>query len=623
MDARLLEKYNQELRFIREMGTEFAKQYPKIAGRLDLGSTECGDPYVERLLEGFAFLTARIQLKMDAEFPRFTQHLLEMVYPHYLAPLPSMTVVQFDPDLKGGVTEQGFLLPRHTELRSTQSVKGHVSCKFRTAQDVMLWPIRLTQAEYLSRGDAAHYAAGRVKGVKAAFRLRLETVMDMAFKDIAIDKLHFFLKGTGDIATQIYELLLAHSLGVVVQPAIKKPGWSNLHHRRCIQPMGFDDDQALLPYGHRSFQGYRLLQEYFALPERFLFVEINDLAGSVQRCDHTALEIVILLDKAQDTLEDLFDAENIALNCSPAVNLFPKRADRIHLNHRSTDHHLVIDRTRPLDYEVYTVAEVAGYGSGSIDEQIFHPFYAVQDGMAETERAYYTIERRPTLESISSIGTKTKSRYLGSEVFVSLVDADETPYQSELKQLGVDVLCTNRGLAQYMLSGQEVPELNLEIGAPVNAVRSLTGFTDPKAAYPDGEYSWRLISHLSLNYLTLLDDDENDGAKALQELLGLYGDFAQTTIKKQIEGVLAVTSQQVVRRIPVDGPMAFGRGMEITITLDDLAFQGTGAFLLGAVLERFFSKYVSINSFTQTRVKTRERGEIMQWPVRTGTRTLI
>ncbi len=622
MDTRLLEHYNEELRFIREMGVEFSRRYPKIAGRLDLGSTDCADPYVERLLEGVAFLTARVQLKMEAEFPRFTQHLLEMVYPHYLAPTPSMCVVHFQPDLRGGVTEQGFVLPRHTELRGSQALKGHVNCKFRTAHEVMLWPVKLVQADYLHRGEATRYATNNISGVRSAIRLQLETVDDIPFQDLDMDKLPLYLDGGGDLPTQIYELLMAHTLGMVIQPGDIKAGWKEFRHRRHVSPMGFDDEQALLPYPHQSFQGYRLLQEYFTLPQRFLFVELDNLLRAVRRCSGTALEIIIFLDAAEDKLEDLLDERNFALYCSPAINLFPKRADRIHLSHKTTAHHLVVDRTRPRDYEVYSVNGVTGYGTGSQIQQVFRPFYSVQDGSLSNENAYYTIERRPTLESIKNRGVTRASRYLGSEVFISLVDAHQAPYSPELKQLGVDTYCTNRGLAQFMLSGQEVPEFNLEIGAPVTGVRSLTGFTDPKAVYPEGEYTWRLISHLSLNYLTLLDQDQENGAKALREMLGLYGDFAEASIRKQIEGVTSVASRQVVRRVPVKGPMSFGRGVEIELKLDEAAFQGQGAFLLGAVLDRFFSKYVSINSFTQTRVSTLERGELVTWPVRTGTRTL-
>lgn len=624
MDQRLLERYNQELRFIREMGVEFARRYPKIAGRLDLRGSECDDPYVERLLEGFAFLTARIQVKMDAEFPRFTQHLLEMVYPHYLAPTPSMAVVRFEPDLNGGVTEQGFLLSRHTELRSTFAYKGRAKCKFLTAKNVMLWPLKLTKAEYLPLGEAGRYASPEMRGVKAGLRFRFTTVGGIKFNQLALDRLPLYLFGGGDLSSQLYELLIGHSLGVTVLGMGVAQTWREYLHRRTVSALGFDEEEALLPYGPESFSGYRLLQEYFTLPQRFLFVELGGLETAVRRCDGNGLEIVVLLDTARTELEDLVSSERFALFCSPAINLFPKHADRIHLNNKSTEHHLIVDKTGPRDYEVYRVHEVTGFGSGSNPEQVFRPFYAFQDQASEEiHHAYYTLRRRPAMAPINSSNEGVKSRYLGSEVYLSLVDAKETPYRSDLKQLGVDTLCTNRNLPQYLLPGQGRADFSLQVGAPVNTVRCLAGPTEPIPSYPEGEYNWRLINHLSLNYLTLLGDGQGRGAGALREMLQLYGDFAQPAVRKQIDGILAVESNNVVRRILANGPMTFGRGVEITITLDESAFEGTGAFLFGAVLERFFCKYSSINSFTQTVVKTRERGEIMQWPVRTGTRTVM
>nr|WP_174624665.1 type VI secretion system baseplate subunit TssF [Candidatus Methylobacter favarea] len=624
MNSRLLEHYHRELQFIREMGGEFARRYPKIAAGLDLGGTECADPYVERLLEGFAFLTARIQLKMEAEFPRFTQHLLEMVYPHYLAPLPAMSVVQFNPDLKGGVTEEGFLLPRHTRLLSNSSVKGRAKCEFQTAHELKLWPLRLAEASYLPLGAAIRYAEPNVQGVKAALHLRFETALYIKIKQLPLNSLPLYLHGTGTVPLKLYELLLGHCLAIIVQPGSNNPAWRERLNKSAIQSQGFESQHALLPYTSPSFQGYRLLQEYFALPQRFLFVELSNLQPALNHCDDTAVEIVILLDTARAELEDLISADNFALYCTPAINLFPKRIDRVHLTHHSTEHHLVADKTRQDDFEVHTVAEVVGYGSDGSTEQRFRPFYSTrQDRGDESAFAYYTVHRQPKLESINKSPKKLKADYLGSEIFISLVDASETPYQNDLKQLGINTLCTNRDLPKLMLIGEDVTDFTLDISAPVEAVRCLIGPTDPKPSPAAGEHAWRLINQLSLNYLSLINNNDTQGAVALCDLLRLYGDFAESSIAKQIEGLLTVTSRSIIVRVPVAGPMSFGRGVEITVTFDESAFEGASSFLLGAVLEKFFCKYVSINSFTQLVVKTRERGEIMKWPVRAGTRTLI
>lgn len=622
MNPRLLEHYQRELQFIREMGNEFARIHPKIASGLDLTGTECADPYVERLLEGFAFLTARIQLKMEAEFPRFTQHLLEMVYPHYLAPLPAMVVAQFKPDLHGGVTEQGFLLPRKTRLLSNSRIKGRAKVEFRTAHELQLWPLQLTEASYLPLGAALGYAGTNTRGVKSALRLRLETVLDLSVCQLPIDRLPIYLHGIGALPPQLYELLFGHVITTVIQPPGQSPPWrENLD--KAIQPLGFEQQHALLPYTPASFHGYRLLQEYFALPQRFMFFELVNLRSALQRCNAASVEIIILLDVARPELEDLVNKDNFLLYCSPAINLFPKRADRIHLNQSSTEHQIIIDRTAQSDYEVHTVTEVTGYGAATSVEQIFQPFYSMrQETYADNSFAYYTIRRQPSLATATNRTGKLKASYLGSEVFVSLVDSSATPYRSDLKQLGVNVLCTNRDLPLLLLFDEIDVDFTLEISAPVDAVSCLAGPSDPRPSSAEGEYAWRLISHLSLNYLSIVDSDNAQGAFALRELLRLYADFTKPAVTRQIEGLLSIESRPAVMRVPVAGPMCFGRGVEITVTLEEAAFVGASAFLLGALLEKFFCKYVSINSFTQTIVKTRERGEIMRWPVRTGTRTL-
>ncbi|MDD5268009.1 MAG: type VI secretion system baseplate subunit TssF [Methylococcales bacterium] len=623
MNPKLIEHYQRELQFIREMGMEFAKSHPKIAAGLDLGGTECADPYVERLLESFAFLTARIQLKMEAEFPCFTQHLLEMVYPHYLAPLPSMAVVQFKPDLKGGVTEAGFILPKQTRLLSNTGIKGRAKCEFRTAHELKLWPLQITEAAYLPLGAAVRYADSSMQGVKAAIRLRLETVLDMPVKQLSIERLPVYLQGIGALPLQLYELVFGHSISIVLQPVGQSPAWRE-KISNALQPMGFEQQNALLPYGPSSFQGYRLLQEYFALPQRFMFFELVNLQPALQRCNETAVEIVIFLDAVKPELEELVGKDNFVLYCTPAINLFPKRVDRIHLNHRSSEHQIIVDRTAQSDFEVHTVTEVAGYSEGILVEQIFHPFYTNRQETAAADGiAYYTLRRQPSLASnISSTG-KLKAPYLGSEVFISLVDGSAAPFRRDLKQLGINALCTNRDLPMLQFIGEGDTDFTLDISAPVDAVRCLAGPADPKPPHSEGEHAWRLISHLSLNYLSLIDNNDSQGAIALRELLRLYGNFAEPAVAKQIDGLLSVKSRPVVLRVPVAGPLCFGRGVEITVTFDEAAFAGAGSFLLGAVLEKFFCKYVSINSFTQVVVKTRERGEIMRWPVRTGTKNLI
>ena len=623
MDPRLLSYYNRELQYIRETGQEFAKEFPKIAGRLGIESLECTDPYVERLLESFAFLTARVQLKIDAEFPRFTQHLLNMVYPHYLAPTPSLAVVQLQPSLSEGALSDGFKVPRGSVLKSFVGRGEQTACEYRTAHETTLWPLEITSAEYTSfLGDLGNLRLP-VKA-KAAIRLRLHTSAGLTFGQLALDSLPLYLRGGDEIAMRLYELLLAHTVALVVRPAGSSGNAGEVIVDDPVRPLGFEDEEALLPFGPRSFQGYRLLTEYFAMPSRFLFANLTGLGPAVRRCTTSELEIVIVLDAQDARLEKAVGPAQFDLFCTPVVNLFPKRTDRIHLSESEHEYHVVPDRTRPMDYEIYQLTEVIGYGASGDEKQEFFPFYALHDRIsAEDMSSYYTVRREPRMLSTKQRSQGARSSYVGSEVFLALVDSVEAPVRPQLKQIAMMALCTNRDLTLHIPIGQRSSDFVLESGAPVEAVRCVAGPTPPRPSYAHGDPAWRLVSHLSLNYLSLTDDSNGGGASALRELLTLYGETSDPIVQKQIEGVRRVSSTSVTRRLPIPGPVAFGRGIEVTLTLDESAFEGAGVFLLGSVLERFFAKYVSLNSFSETVLKTIQRKEIVRWPARLGRRPAI
>lgn len=624
MDPRLLKYYNHELQHIREMAGEFALEYPKIAGRLGLDSFECADPYVERLLEGFAYLSARVQLKVDAEFPRFTQHLLEMVYPHYLAPTPSMAVVQLQPDLMEGSLNEGFLIPKASSLRSEIGKGLQTACEYRTAHDLTLWPLELTEAEYLSgAGAVANLGAPSLPGLKAGIRLRLKTTAGLKFNQLSLNNLPLYLRGAGELPMQIYEQLLANSLAVVIQPTSRPVAWQQVIKQSAVVPLGFAENEALLPYTPRSFQGYRLLQEYFAFPERYMFVELTQLQTALQQSSEHEIDIIILLNRSNPQLVNEIDASRFALFCAPAINVFPKRADRIHLTHQTHEYHIVPDRTRPLDYELYQIQEVTGFGSTSDDQQTFLPFYQASSDLShKQQRAYYSVMRSPRVISSKQKLQGPRSSYVGNEVYIAIVDSHEAPFKSDLRQLGLELLCTNRDLPLHLPIGMGKTDFTIQTGAPVESIRCLSGPTKPRPSNAYKDTAWKLISHLSLNYLSIINNNDSEGATALRSLLSLYGDNSDSSFRKQIEGVLSIQSKPIVRRINTAGPIVFGRGLEITINVDEAAFEGSGVFLLGMVLEQFFAQYVSLNSFTETVLTTNDRGEIMRWPTRLGQRHL-
>ena len=620
MNAKLLRYYERELAHLREIGGEFARDYPKVAGRLGLETYACADPYVERLLEGFSFLAARVQLKIDAEFPRFTNHLLELVYPQYLAPTPSMAVVQLQPDMSEGSLAAGFKVPRDTALHSQLGKGDQTACEFRTAHDVTLWPVELVQARYFACG--AHVAGidlSRLGGVKAALRLRLRVGAGLTFSDLALDRLPLHIRGGEAMPSRILEQLLAQAAGVLVMPVQEHVDWHQFLPKSAIRSVGYSDGEALLPSGPRSFQGYRLLQEYFAMPQRFMFAEVAGLANSVSRCTAEQLDVIVLFKKLDPVLEQSLSAANFGLYCTPAINLFPMRTERVHLSDQQSEYHVIPDRTRPMDYEIYQIESVTGYGSGAEASQTFESFYRANDLHARTPpNAFYQLRRDARVLSEQQRRQGPRSSYIGSELFLSLVDAQEAPHRSDLRQLGIDTLCSNRDLVLSMPVGSGRTDFTVESGAPVQSVRCVAGPTVPAPSFAEGETAWRLVSHLSLNYLSLLDQDKEQGATALRDLLRLYCRVDDEAAHKQIEGLRSVTADSIVRRLPLPGPITYGRGLQVCVTLDESAFEGAGVFVLGSVLEQFFAKYVSLNSFTETVIKSTARGVIMQWPARVG-----
>jgi type VI secretion system protein ImpG len=624
MDERLLEHYNNELRHLRDTAGEFAREFPKIAGRLALDKDAkdvCPDPYVERLLEGFAWLAARVHLKLDAEFPRFTQSLLETVYPHFLPPIPSMAVVRFDPEEGDAGLAAGVVIPRGTLLRSNLGKGERTACTFQTAQAVRLLPVKLAEARYFTR-DLVQLNLPSGVPARAAIRLRLQTTAAVPFKEIKLDPVTFFLRGADEFPSWIYEQIFARGTALVVQSPEDNGRTLGVLPAGSIRPVGFASHEALLPAASRSFEGYRLLREYFAFPQRFRFFELGGMAGEVAQCKGNQLDLIILLKDVETRLEGRLDASYFELFCSPVLNLFAKQLDRIDLSQQFSEFQVVPDRNRPLDFEVFEIQSVTGYGSEPGQEQEFRPFYLAHDADAGAG-GFFTANRVPRVLTAREKQFGRRSNYAGTEVFLSLVDANSAPYRPDLRQLGVKALCTNRHLPIQMAVGIGRTDFTMDLAAPVKSIRCLAGPTLPVPSQAEGRFSWRLISHLSLNYLSLVDSKTEGGASGLREMLKLYTQAGDRQTARQIEGVLSVQSRPILRRVKIPGPITFARGLEVTITFDEPALEGIGVFIMGAVMEQFLAKYVSLNSFTETVIKTQQRGEIMRWPARMGKRQIL
>jgi type VI secretion system protein ImpG len=643
MDPRLIRLYQDELTHLREVGREFAREHPKIAGRLGMESMEVTDPYVERLLEGFAFLAARVQLKLEAEHPKLVAQLLQSLYPNFLAPVPSCAVMRLTADTADPNLARGHRVPRGSAVVSLVPRGQNTRCEFRTAFAVTVWPLSITSVQYFTH--APDLPMARLPGARAAkggLRLRLKAGGGLKIGQLAqggLDKLVLHISAGDDVAFRLHELVLGACIGTYVAevPVAKAGGASAAAATRwrdaaSIQPVGFGDDEALLPETLRAFSGHRLLQEVAALPQRLLFFEFGDLAARCAGMAGDEVDLVMLFSRGDGALESLVDAGSLALNCTPAINLFPRRLDRVTMGPGQWEYHLVPDRTRPMDLEVHSIDSVVGHAAEGTRD--FKPLFTHHHDTPAEGHGYWTLRREPRRPSDRQRvqGARVPS-YLGEEAYLSLVDPGHGPYREGLRQLSVLAWVTNRDLPALLPQGtgmpapgspeaDAAPTWQLDAPGPVARVDCLRGPTRPVSRQPQGEIGWSLVSHLTQNHLALGDDVEA-AAAALRDTLRLYGPPHDGGWAHQAEGLRALRTQPVVRRLPMAGPLAFGSGTEVTLEVDEQAFQGSSAFLLASVLERFFARHAAINSFTQFNLRSAQRGLVKAWPPRLGSAQVL
>ncbi|ODT96335.1 MAG: type VI secretion system protein ImpG [Planctomycetes bacterium SCN 63-9] len=615
----LLDYYNRELTYIRQLAAKFGERYPKIAERLQIGLDRSEDPHVERLIEAFAYLTARIRSKIDDELPEVTSSLLDVLYPHYQAPIPSMAIVQFrlDPEQTG--LTSGYLLPRGTELE-TEPVHGE-PCRFRTGYPVTLWPIEVKSAGLVQ----APFPAPPVpftRDASSVLRLVLRCASpESTVSELGLTTLRFFLKGQPHHVYRLYEMIFNNTLvpdnqriGAVVagSPTDSHP---LILGKENLRPVGFDQEDGLLPYPARSFKGYRLLSEYFAFPQKFLFFDVD--LPSPEKLAHLGnqIELYFFFNRSNSELARSISADTFQLGCAPIINLYRQRAEPIAITHSDFEYRVIPDRRLPLAHEIYSIDRVDGSSpQGEVVE--FSPFFSIKHARSRAaDRNYWHAVRRPA-EETSIYGDQ------GTEVHLSLMDLKFRPSSPANWTMEVETTCLNRDLPHDLPFGGDQPRLQIrEGGGLISRITCLTAPTRTLRPALGHGVLWRLISHLNLNHLSLVDDPRAD---ALREILTLYdfGDSAET--RNQIDGILSVRSRRVVGAIRSGGPVSFCKGVEVTLQFDEEKFTGSGLFLFASVLERFLALYSNLNSFSKmiATVKGRE-GDLRRWPPRIGEKVLV
>jgi type VI secretion system protein ImpG len=610
MRDELLHYYERELTYLRRLGAEFGRRYPKVASALQLEPTRSDDPHVERLLEGFAFLTARVHLKLDDEFPRITEALLDVVYPEATRPVPALSLVQFELDPDQGKLTGGYRIPPETMLHSRPT--NGVTCRFRTCYDTTLWPLEVSAAAW----EAPHQLDPPIRGTDAvaALRLVLKCPPELGFGKLELDTLRLYLNAEPNVAAALYELL-CHGC---TQIQLRRPGGRQepvVLPPTALRPVGFELDEGVLPVPRRSFVGYRLLTEYFTLPEKFYFLDLSGLTALREADFGDTVEIVFLIrtferNERRALLEGAVSRDTIRLGCTPIINLFPVTSEPILLNQRQPEYLVVADARRRQAVSVYAVEDVVAVTPRGDAPVRFEPLYTLRHKAAgEGARHFWQASRRPR-------GWRMDE---GSDVYLSFVDADASLARPEADAATARLLCFNGELPARLRMGDPQGDFELPGGGPI---RRVVGLVNPTAAIepPLGQpLLWKLVSLLSLNYVSLAEG----GADVLRQVLRLHNLPDSAAGEKQIDAILEVRSAPTYARVGGEHGVAFARGHEVEIELDEEQFAGGGVYLLGSVLDRFLGLFTSLNSFNVLRVRTPQRREVLRaWPPRAGWKAL-
>lgn len=609
MSTPLLQYFDRELSHLRKAGVEFARRYPRIARQLELSSTGSADPHVERLLEGFAFLTARIHKKLDDDQTHITEALLDVVAPHYLSPFPSCSLIQLASDVTEGRHTERHLIPRGT-LVSSRPVKGN-PCIFRTCFETEVWPLVVSGARLGSPSDAL----APPPKARTALTVELKSLQNIRFRELNLSRLRFYLHGPDRRSFALYEHLLTCVTRVDLIDPDTQQVLSVLPAASVLRPSGFEPDESLLMETPQLQSGPRLLMEYFAFPQKFRFVEVSGLEQAVKQVKGQRLSLVFYSEvPASPQLEGL-EGSLFRLGCTPIVNLFPKQAEPITVKHTEPSYRVIPDRHRQRFMEVYRVSRVRGVLRGSQEAIEYRPFYSLahQDRHAEAGRAYWYANRQTSHQEGDD----------GTELNLSFVTLGFQEAVPQAQAVLVDILCTNRDLPEQLpIHEDQTGDFHLQQGS-VGEIRCLVKPT-ATLRLPQGRgLQWRLISTLAVHHTTLTDPEQ--GLSALKEVLRLHDFRNSQATEQQIAGLVRISSQPVAGRVRLaNGADGVARGFDVTLELDPTHFVGASPLLFGGVLERYLASMMGLNAFSKVTLRLKnQEGSLFAWAPRAGARPLI
>ncbi|PPD34597.1 MAG: type VI secretion system baseplate subunit TssF [Methylomonas sp.] len=610
----LLPYYEQELGFLKRYSREFAERYPKIAGRLLMRGEVCEDPHIERMIQAFALMNARTAKRLDDDYPEFTEALFEVLYPHYLKPFPSCSIVKFDFGAALNQLTVPTKIERGTTL-TTRPVKG-VNCRFKTVFDVVVAPVRIAEVTFDAMIAVPEYISVPAK-VTSMISIKFELTAEQAtFEQLNLTAIRLFIDGETSFCARLKDTLFLNSLAALVETPLSKQ-WLPLT-KLPITAAGFDEADALIPFASRAHPAYRLLTEFFGFPEKFNFFDL-DLAAVIKKIPGNCREFTLNLllggiraDSNQARILADLTAKNILLSCTPVINLFKQKGDPIRVTHTTAHYPVVADARNAYAYEVYSIDSVKLVRQTAQGEFItaFRPFYSLRHSEQTDSAGHYWAIRRNENVAITSPGYETE---------IAIVDIDFNPAEAEAQTLSLELTCTNRDLPALLSYGLPGGDLYLQGGSVVNAIHFLRKPSESYRFERGKAMQWRLISQLTLNHLTLV----KGGLEAFQEILRLYDIRHSPASQRIISGMTGLESRATSAWLAGNPFACLVRGIEIRLTLDEEHFVGSGINSFARVMEHFLGLYVNANSFTQLVLVSKKTGEeIVRCAPRSGDQSL-
>ncbi|MCP5141724.1 MAG: type VI secretion system baseplate subunit TssF [Gammaproteobacteria bacterium] len=600
--------FQRELRGLRDDATRFAADHPGIARELGLARGQSRDPQVELLMQSFAYLTGRLNFRLDEDRGLIPNLLLGLLYPHLQAPIPPMAVARIDVKPDGANFVEGWTLKRDRQIYATATVPGgaEVNCRLRTVYDTPLLPLRVNSVDLAPANEfglLAQQGGTRERPAQSVLRVEVVREGDEDIKNLNLSSLRFHIHGDDRNAYALYELLAQHCTGVAVRAGKDSP--ARLLGADAIRWLGFDADEVALPASPQTHPGFRLIQEYFAFREKFLFFEVSGLDA---RDTEGRLQLLFLIDKASSA-DIVVRRDALMLNCVPLINLYPQRIEPLRLDQREYEYRLVGDASRHRFCEIHTVQELAALQPDGSERELA-PYFAAARYDQLVAHDYFYLPRR-TLSPLPSVP--------GTELYLSFLDLKLCLGKPPGDAIVGRALCTNRRLAEHLGPSDA---LELEGAGPVNGIRLLGKPSPHRSPHVLGNEPWALLAQLSPNFLSL--SDHVDSLGALKRMLNLHCDTDVPANTREIDALQSLHCHPTVKRLGGAGAWrGLTRGLGLKLTVNDKAFDAGSALLLGEVLHRFFALFAAINSFTTLSLEGNNQGVTKQWPPTVGDRIVL